>query len=84
MASANACIADFSKCAALSRRLFDNASLGAAMARGMKATLCAHGPTVLTNPHGRIQDGYPCPHVMTRTIYENCGSKKYFSLYNIV
>ena len=53
------------------------------MARlGTKATLlCAHGPTILTNPEpcsadflstfiatGRMQDTYPCPHVMTRTI----------------
>ena len=31
--------------------VFDNASLAVAMARGIKATLlCAHGPTVLTNP----------------------------------
>ena len=35
---------------ALSRQSFDNASLAVAMARGIKATLCAHGPTVLTNP----------------------------------
>ena len=45
--------AGLSKRAALLRRSFDrqNASLAVAMARGIKATLlCAHGPTVLTNP----------------------------------
>ena len=43
--------ARLSKRAALLRRSFDNASLAVAMARGIKATLlCAHGPTVLTNP----------------------------------
>ena len=51
MASASGCLAGFSKRAALSRRSFDNASLAVAMARGIKTTLlCAHGPTVLTNP----------------------------------
>ena len=45
--------AGLSKRAALLRRSFDrqNASLAVAMARGIKATLlCAHGPTVPTNP----------------------------------
>ena len=65
--------------AALLCQSFDNASLAVAMALGIKATLlCAHGPTVLTNPEPcsadflsafvatrRIQDAYPCPHVMT-------------------
>ena len=51
VASASACLAGFSKRTVLSRRSFDNASLAVAMARGIKATLlCAHGPTVLTNP----------------------------------
>ena len=53
LAPAPAQQASFSKRAALSCRSFDqqNASLAVAMARGIKATLlCAHGPTVLTNP----------------------------------
>ena len=52
MASASACLAGLSKRAALhADRSIDNASLAVAMARGIKATLlCAHGPTVLTNP----------------------------------
>ena len=67
---------------ALSRQSFDDAPLAVVMVRGIKATLlCAHGPTVLTNSEPcsvdflsafiatvRIQDVYPCPHVMTRTI----------------
>ena len=52
MASASACLAGLLKRAALrADRSIDNASLAVAMARGIKATLlCAHGPTVLTNP----------------------------------
>ena len=52
MASASACLAGLSKRAALrADHSIDNASLAVAMARGIKATLlCAHGPTVLTNP----------------------------------
>ena len=52
MASASACLAGLSKRAGLrADRSIDNASLAVAMARGIKATLlCAHGPTVLTNP----------------------------------
>ena len=54
MASASACSASWPlETHGASRRSFDrqNASLAVAMARGIKATLlCAHGPTVLTNP----------------------------------
>ena len=58
MASASACLAGLSKRAALcADRSIDSASLAVAMARGITATLfvhtlllCAHGPTVLTNP----------------------------------
>ena len=52
MASASAYLAGLSKRAALrADRSIDNASLAVAMARGIEATLlCAHGPTVLTNP----------------------------------
>ena len=48
LASASACLAGLLKHVALSRRSFNNASLAVAMARG--TLLCAHGPTVLTNP----------------------------------
>ena len=48
VASASACLAGLSKCAALSRPSFDNTSLAVAMARG--TLLCAHSPTTLTNP----------------------------------
>ena len=84
VASASTYSTVLSKRTALSCRLFNNAS---SMAWGSKATLlCAHSPTVLTNPEpcsacrlslhprcafiatGCIQDAYPCPHVMTRTI----------------
>ena len=45
------CLVGLLKRAVLLRLLFDNVSLAVAMARGIKATLlCAHGPTVLTNP----------------------------------
>ena len=65
MASASACLVDLSKRAALSRRSFDNAraSLAVAMARG--TLLCAHGPTVLTNPEPCSADfslPAPCVH----------------------
>ena len=87
----SACLAGLSKRVALSRWSFDDASLWP------KASSCAHGPTVLTNPDfvvwislrprcafiatGRIQDAYPCPHVMIRTIIRKWSSEKYFSLY---
>ena len=50
VASASTCSAGLSKRTALSRQSFDNVSLALAMAWGIKATLGAHGPTVLTNP----------------------------------
>ena len=101
VASTSACLAGLSKRVALSCRSFDNSSLAIAMARGFEATfLCAHGPTVLTNPEpcsadflsacafiatGCIQDAYSCPHVMTWTIWS---SEKYFccviSIYKIL
>ena len=48
VASASVCSAGLSKHTALSRRSFDNVSLALTMAWGI--LLCAHGPTILTNP----------------------------------
>ena len=51
VASASASLAGLSKCRALLRQSFDNVSLAVAMAQGITATLlCAHSPTILTNP----------------------------------